>query len=44
MANKHKECCCAELHRTVRLVLVVAGALLLQGFALLGQSGYLPVA
>lgn len=44
MTGKHKPCCCAELHRTVRLVVVLAGAMVLQGFALLGQGGYLPVA
>ncbi|SDL18512.1 hypothetical protein SAMN04488074_109222 [Lentzea albidocapillata subsp. violacea] len=40
MGSKPKECCCVEVHRTVRLALVLAGALVLQGFALLGQSGY----
>ncbi|WP_439662868.1 hypothetical protein ACSHWB_16300 [Lentzea sp. HUAS TT2] len=44
MGGKGKGCRCAEVHRTVRLALVLAGALVLQGFMLLGQGGYPPVA
>lgn len=42
--SNHKSCCCAELRRVVRYMAVLAGALLMQGLALLGQSGYPPLA
>lgn len=40
MPERNKACCCAEAHRTLRLVVVLVAALLMQGFMLVGQSGY----
>ncbi|WP_285635748.1 hypothetical protein [Lentzea sp. NBRC 102530] len=38
----HKSCCCKEMRRVVRHLAVLAGALLLQGFAMLSQGGGYP--